>query len=217
VQVGDAEDLVWAPRASTPDYVITALWTIAAIVAGAVAAVVTAIVLPRPVTRSFGFVVFVVAIIPAVVVGWRFRPDVRSAVWPRIRAGSRGLSIIHGTNLFIPWDAIASVRGTRSCLATEVRNGGGDLLARFPLALGDVLRRTDGRTATLADLIVQEADGRLVADIRLGQATIRPRLPGEPRSPIDAQQDAAQRVAEQFLMVLILVAVISAIAVLALR
>ncbi len=94
---------------------------------------------------------------------------------------------------------------------------GGDLLARFPLALGDVLIRADLRAATLADLIVEEAGGRLVAVIRLGQATIRTRKAGEPRAPIRAQQDAAERFAEALVIALSVLAVIAGIGVLVLR
>jgi hypothetical protein len=127
------------------------------------------------------------------------------------------LSIVHGGDRFIPWDDIASVRTTRLGLATEVRDAPGNLLARFPLALGDVLIRTDRHAATLADLIVETADGRLVADIRLGQASIRTRRPADPRTAIRAQQDAAERVMEIFVMALIVVAVVGGIAVFLLR
>jgi hypothetical protein len=212
----DAEDLEWVPRESTPDQLLTSLWLIPALVAGAAAAVGVAVLL-RPVMRDPSLIAYATMFLPLVILGWRSRPAVRSAHWPRIRAGSHGLSIVHGGDRFIPWDDIASVRTTRLGLATEVRDAPGNLLARFPLALGDVLIRTDRHAATLADLIVETADGRLVADIRLGQASIRTRRPAEPRTAIRAQQDAAERVMEIFVMALIVVAVVGGIAVFLLR
>jgi hypothetical protein len=213
----DAEDLEWVPRESTPDNLLSSLWIVPALLAGAAAAVGVVTVL-RLSAREGTAVVGVAMFLSLLIVGWwRSRPAVRSAHWPRVRADNRGLTIIHGTDRFIPWDDVASVRNTRFWLATEVRDSHGERLATFPLALGDVLIRTDLRAATLADLIVEAAGGRLVADIRLGQASIRTRRPGEPRTAIRAQQDAAERVMQIFVTALIAVAVVGGIAAFLLR
>lgn len=212
----DPEDLEWVPRESTPDQIVGTFGLLAALLAGAAAAVVVAILL-RPMMRDPSLIAYTTMFVPIVILGWRFRPAARSAHWPRIRAGIAGLSIVHGGARLIAWDDIASVRTTRSCLATEVRDSSGELLAKFPLALGDVLIRTDLRAATLADLIVEVAGGRLVADIRLGQASIRRRKPGETRTAIRAQQDAAEHLAETLVIALIVGAVIVGIGVLVVR
>jgi hypothetical protein len=212
----EAESLEWVPRDPGPGSLGDLAWLVAALFAGVAVAVGLVAILRAPPYAVKGLAGVAMFLSVLIVGWWRSRRNLPSHR-PRIRAGRRGLTIVRGTDEFIAWDDIGSVHRSAWTVATEVRDPRGGLIAKFPLALGDVLRRVDGRTATLADLIVQEADGRLVADIRLGQATLRPRAPGEPRTPIDALQDSAQRVAEQFVMVMIVVVVIGAIAVLALR
>ena len=152
--------------------------------------------------------ILILILAPIGAAAWFRRLRVRR--WPRLRVDAEALTIEHNGTTRVRWREIQSVRVSSSCMGSDIRDAAGVNLASIPVWLGDALDGPNGRSS-LVDLVLEHASDHLVADIRFGYASIRPRRPGEAPTPIGAQRRSAERVGTAIMSVLIAIASVGGI------